>query len=58
MPRERARSAVAMEVGTPLMSRPRAASALTNQTAVEPVPMPTIMPDSTSWAAASPAVRF
>ena len=58
MPRLAASSAVEIEVGTPRISMFRAASALTNQTAVEPVPRPTTMPGSTRAAAASPAARF
>jgi hypothetical protein len=58
MPSSRARLAVASEVGTPRMSSLRAARALTNQAAVEPVPRPTTMPASTSSAAASPEIRF
>ena len=58
IPSEVARSAVACEVGTPLMLSPLVASAFTNHAAVEPVPRPTTMPGSTSAAAASPASRF
>ncbi len=57
-----ARLRVAVEVGTPRTSSfsacIRPARARTNQAAVEPVPRPTIMPLSTSAAAASPAWRF
>ena len=58
MPSPLANSAVAADVGTPVIFSPRAPSAFTNQAAVEPVPSPTTMPLSMSAAAASPAARF
>ena len=59
MPSERAWSAVATEVATQRRSViPRRASAGSRWATVEPVPRPTVMPLSTSSAAASAARRF
>src|SRR3954453_20484930 len=58
MPRSRAMCSVAAEVATQRRSSPRAASAGSRYATVEPVPRPTVMPSSTSCAAASAASFF
>ena len=59
MPSSRACSSVATEVATQRMPlRPRAAIAGSRWATVEPVPSPTVIPSSTSSAAASAAMRF
>src|SRR5262245_16978203 len=57
-PRSRAAVSVATEVATQRRSRPRDARAGSRNATVEPVPSPTVMPFSTSRAAASAATRF
>ena len=54
-------AAVRSDVGTPITEKPSrtfSASARTNCSAVDPVPMPSRMPDVTSSSAASAAFRF
>ncbi len=59
MPSPRACSSVATEVATQRMPlTPRAAIAGSRWATVEPVPSPTVIPSSTSSAAASAAMRF
>src|SRR3954454_18342913 len=58
MPRSRAMCSVAGEVATQRRSSPRSASAGSRYATVEPVPRPTVMPSSTSCAAASAASFF
>src|SRR5262245_29558118 len=57
-PMSRAAVSVATEVATQRRSRPRDARAGSRNATVEPVPSPTVMPFSTSRAAASAATRF
>src|SRR5712691_12970312 len=58
MPSASAARSVSGEVDTHVTSRPRRASAGRNRATVVPVPRPTVIPSSTSVAAASAAARF